>query len=373
MSRSTASSRPTSGKASPADVINDPGSTGEDPSRVVGTGPFVFKEWITNDHATATANADYWAGKPHLDEIIYKVVPDSTAGVQQLRTGEIDWFSGVPGTSVQEVEDAGLKTTIADTLSFTYYGYNMDPEHTTIFQEPAVRQALFYALDREAMIDAIQEGYGTVAIGTMPVLSWAYNPAGIEKPYEYDADLARKLLDDAGWVEGSDGVREKDGQRLAFTMYADSGNPTSEAYLTAMQEFWAQIGVEMTPQLEPFSSLVERIAVNFDFDAFLIGLSSGASPDQSSVFGCDAYGEGFNVMRYCDEEVDALLAEALAEPDQPKRVDLYTDYQNLLLEDLPAGILNFPQSIDAYNPKIHNLYPSSINATFNAETWWIEE
>lgn len=357
----------------PADVVSDPGATGEDPARVVGTGPFVFKEWVTNDRVTASANADYWAGAPYLDEFIFKIVPDSTAAVQQLRTGEIDWFSGVPGTAVEELEGAGIEVTVTETLGFVFYGYNLDEQHTTLFQEPVVRQALLYALDRQALVDAIQEGFGTVAIGTMPLLSWAYNPDGIENPYPYDPDLAGEMLDEAGWIEGSDGVREKDGERLAFTMHADSGNPLAAAYLTAFQEFWAQIGAEMTPQLEPFPALVERITGTYDFDTFLIGFGWGASPDQSAMFACDSYGAGFNVMRYCNEEVDALLSAALAEPDRAERIELYTEYQNLLLEDLPAAILNFPQSIDGYSPRVHNLYPNSNNARFNAETWWVEE
>ncbi|HEX5164077.1 MAG TPA: ABC transporter substrate-binding protein, partial [Thermomicrobiales bacterium] len=356
----------------PADVINDPGSTGDDATRVVGTGPFVFKEWVPNDHAAATANAEYWGGAPHLAEYIYKIVPDSTAAIQQLKTGEIDWFSEVPGPSVQELEDADIDVAVSETLGFSFYGYNLDPEHTTLFQEPEVRQALFYALDREAMIDAIEEGYGTVAIGTMPTLSWAFDPDAIENQYAYDPDKARELLDAAGWIEGSDGVREKDGQRLSFSMYADSGSPLSDAYLTSMQEFWAQVGAEMTPQLEPFPSLVERISVTYDFDMFLIGFSWGPSPDQSAMFDCDSYGAGFNVMRYCNEQVDELLEEALAEPDMAKRTELYSDYQNLLLEDLPAAILSFPQAIDGYSPRVHNLYPNAINARFNAETWWVE-
>jgi len=357
----------------PADVINDPGSTGEDATRVVGTGPFVFEEWVTNDHATATANESYWAGAPHLDEYIYKVVPDSTAAIQQLRTGEIDWFADVPGSAVAELEGADVDVTVSETTAFMFYGYNLDEARTPLFQEPAVRQALLYALDREAMVDALLEGYGAVAVGTMPILSWAYNPDEIENPYPYDPDLAQKMLDESGWVTGLDGVREKDGERLAFTMHVDSSNPEQVAYVTAIQEFWAEIGVEMTPEPEPFPALVERISVTFDYDTVLIGLGWGASADQAAMFACDSYGAGFNVMRYCNEEVDALLAEALAEPDQTTRIEMYTEYQNLLLADLPAAILAFPQAIDGHSPRVHNLYPNAINARFNAETWWVEE
>ncbi|MDQ3525902.1 MAG: ABC transporter substrate-binding protein, partial [Chloroflexota bacterium] len=94
-------------------------------------------------------------------------------------------------------------------------------------------------------------GYGEVAVGSMPVLSWAYNPQGIEEPYDYDPELAMQLLEDAGWVAGADGIREKDGQRMSFSMNTNAGNQVREAYLVAFQEYWRQIGVEMTPNIVP--------------------------------------------------------------------------------------------------------------------------
>ncbi len=339
----------------------------------VGTGPFVFEEWITNDHASATANAEYWGGAPHLDEFIYKVVPDATAGVQQLRTGEIDWFSGIPGASVQDLEGADVETVVTETLSFTFYGYNMDPEKTPLFQEPAVRQALFYALDREAMIDAISEGYGTVAIGTMPILSWAYNPDGIEEPYAYDPDRARELLDEAGWVEGSDGIREKDGERLAFTMHADAGSPNGFRLRGGDAGVLGRDRRRDDAALEPFPSLVERISVSFDFETFLIGFSWGVAPDQSAMFACGSYEAGLTSCATATKRSIRCLTDALSEPDQATRIEMYTEYQNLLLEDLPAPILSFPQAIDGYSTRVHNLFPNSINARFNAETWWVED
>jgi peptide/nickel transport system substrate-binding protein len=156
-------------------------------------------------------------------------------------------------------------------------------------------------------------------------------------------------------------------------MYADSGSATAPAYLTAMQEFWREIGVEMTPALEPFPALVERISVTYDFEMFLIGFSWSVAPDQSSMFACDSYGAGFNVVRYCNEEVDAILEEALVEPDQQTRIDLYTEFQNMVLEDLPVAIFSFPQQIDGYSNRVHNLFANSVNSRFNAETWWVED
>lgn len=355
-----------------ADVAADPGSTGQDAARVVGTGPFMFEEWILEDHASAVKYEDYWDGAPYLDRFVYKVVPDQTAGVQQLLTGEIDFMEGVPESSIAELDGTDVGVFDVPTLSFTFYGTNMDPTKTTLFQEANVRKALLYALDRPAMIESIRFGYGEVAVGTMPVLSWAYNPSGIEETFEYDPDMAAQLLDEAGWVAGGDGVREKDGQRLAFGMYTNAGNVIREAYLTAIQEFWAQIGVEMTPQLEPFPALVERITETFDFEVVLIGFNWSATPDQSAMWACDSYGAGFNFVMYCNEEVDAVMEAALSELDQATRIEMYTEMQNLVLADLPMAVLDFPQQITGLSNRVHNLFPSAVNARFNSQTWWID-
>ena len=361
----------------PAAVAADPGSTGQDASRVVGTGPFKFVEWMIEDHATLERAEGYWGSHDaYLDEYIYKVVPDQAAGVAQLQTGEIDFMEGIPESAITEF-DGNPDVTITDvpTLNFTFYGLQLNPEKSTLFQDVEVRQALLYALDREAMIESIRFGYGEVAVGTMPTLSWAYNPDGIEMKYPYDPEMAVSLLEEAGWTDtNGDGTVDKDGEELAFTMYTNAGNQVREAYLTALQEFWAQIGVAMTPQLEPFPALVERITDTFEFDAVLIGFSWSVPPDQTTMFGCDGRdGAGFNFSYYCNEDVDALLKEALTQTDQATRAELYTEFQNIIAEEQPMTILDFPVSIVGVNNRVHNLFPSSVNARFNMQDWWVEE
>lgn len=356
-----------------ANVKADGGATGQDATRVVGTGPFMFKEWISGDHATAVRYDDYWNGAAALDEYIYKVVPDQAAGAQQLKTGEIDFFQGLPPSSTNEFQGTDVDVVAADRLSFTFFGYNLDPARASVFQDVNVRQALIYALDREAMVDEIQYGFAQVAIGTMPPLSWAYNPDGIDLKYPYDVDKAKSLLDESGWVAGPDGVRAKDGKKLEFTMYTNAGNNVREQYLVAAQEYWNEIGVKMTPQLEPFPELVDRITETHDFDIFLIGFGWSATPDQSAMFSTDAYNGGFNFGKYSNLEVDKLLKAALSEPDQDKRIDLYTQMQNLVLADAPVAILDFPQMPTGVNQRLHNVFPSDINVYWSVNQWWVEQ
>jgi len=358
----------------PVAMHQDPGATGADPSRVVGTGPFTFEEWVSGEHLTLVPNEDYWRGAPALDAFIFKVLPDDAAAVNQLKTGEID-VSGLPPSAVGEF-DGSQDVAVIDypTLDFIFYGLNLDASKTTLFQDVEVRQALMYALDREAMLDSILFGYGEVAVGTIPTMSWAYNPDGIELKYPYDPEMAKQLLDDAGWVKGADGVREKDGQRLAFTMYTSAGNQVRESYLTVLQEYWAEIGVEMTPQFEPFPTLIERLTETFDFEAFLVGFTWGAAVDQSIMFTCDAAGgNGFNFTSYCNPEVDAILSEALSETDRDRRIELYTEFQNIVMEDLPETVMFFSRDIGGVRTRVHNLFPNGVNLLFNAHTWWVED
>jgi peptide/nickel transport system substrate-binding protein len=356
----------------PADMVNDPGTTGQDPSRIIGTGPFLFEEWITGTYRSCVRNDNYWQGAPYLDRYIISQVADQAAGVQQLITGEVDW-STVPEASVPELD--GTDVTVYDypTLTFTFYGTNMDPDVTPLFQEAEVRKALFYALNREELIQSIRFGFGEVAIGSIPVLSWAYNPQGIEHQYPYDPEMAVELLESAGWMPGADGVREKDGVRLSFEMNTNAGNQVREAYLVAFQEYWAQIGVEMQPNFIPFDVLVQQLTSTFDFEVFLVGFSWSATPDQSAVYGCDSYGSGFNAVRYCNPEVDALLEQARTTVDQDERVDILTEYQNVMLDDLPMPVIDFPQGIIGVNQRVHNLFPNAINIRFNSHLWWIED
>lgn len=359
----------------PAAMQQDPGATGQDPARVVGTGPFLFKEWVTGDRVTLVPNENYWNGAPVLDEYIFKILPDDAAAVNQLKTGEIDWAALTP-SSVGEF-DGNQDVSVVDfpTLSFSFYGLNLNADTTGLFQDVRVRQALFYALDREAMVESIYFGYAEVAVGTIPTMSWAYKPEAIDVTYPYDPAKAQQLLDEAGWIDtNGDGTRDKDGQELSFTMYGIAGNAVAEATLVAMQEYWNQIGVAMTPSPEPFPALVQRITETFDFEAFLVGFSWGAAVDQSTMFTCGAAGgNGFNITSYCNPEVDAILKEALSEPDQARRIELYTQFQNIVSEELPETVTFFTRGINGVSNRVHNLYPNTVNERFNAQYWWVEE
>jgi peptide/nickel transport system substrate-binding protein len=353
-------------------IKQHPFSTG-DAKASIGTGPFKFKEWVKDDHATFVKNANYFLGEPALDSYISKVVKDSTAVVASLKTGEGDW-GGVSSTFYEEMQKQQAVTVNKyDTYNFEFAAFQIDPAKTTLFQQKEVRQALTYALDRDAMAQAIYNGLATVAQGTEPTLSFAYAPDQMKTKYTYDPKKTAQLLDAAGWVAGSDGVRAKDGKKLQFTIWTNAGNKNREALITVMQQQWKAIGVDATPKTEDFASLVTRITETHDFEVAMLGFVWDVDPDQGTMWSTKSYEGGFNLGKYSNPQVDKLIESGLTELDTAKRKQIYIDMQNAVLDDAPSIILVFPQAVGVVNKRLHNCKPNAVNIRYNAHLWWVED
>ncbi len=336
------------------------------------TGPFKFKEWVKDDHITLVANPDYFRGKPKIDEYVFKVVKDANVVAAQLKTGEADFGQFEPPLLSELQKQANLKIFAYPTFVFTFYSYQLDPARTTLFQDVRVRQALLYALDRQAMVDSIMSGQAVVANTTEPVLSWAYKP-DVNQKYTYDAQKAEQLLDEAGWKKGADGVREKDGQKLKFTCYTNAGNKVRENYLTVMQEQWRKIGVDMTPKTEELGVMLDRILKTHDFECFLVGFPWGVDPNQKAMWHTDSYNGGQNMNKYSNKELDKILDDALNTTDVTKRKEMYFQMQEILMRDVPSVILDFPKTLAAVNKRVVNLEPKAVGMRNNAETWAVTD
>ena len=340
------------GDVAHADWAADGGSNGTDPSRVVGTGPFTFQEWQQGTSATFAKNADYWDDVPNIDTYVFRLYPDSTSAVEAVLAGEIDSFENPDAADIESIEAGGVTVQVYDTYSFGFYGYNMDPEKTPLFQQAEVRKALFYALDRQSIVDNISLGYATVANGTQPTLSVAYAPDEIETVYDFDPDMANQLLDSAGWTLGDDNVRvNADGVRLSFAVMYSAGSTASDQQVAYMQDAWAQVGAEMKPNAVDFSTvLIPTIEGTYDYDIALLGFSWDYSGDQSAMFKTSSYGpSGFNFMRYSNPEYDAKAVAANVEQDDDARRQLLVDASNIANNDLPVGIISFRKDRFAIN------------------------
>lgn len=356
---------------------SDGGSNGSDPSRVVGTGPFKFQE--TNEGegtSTFVKNPDYYDDIPVIDTFIFSTLGDEVAAVEALRAGEIDFYENVPPTDVASLQapDQGTDVKLYDTYSFSWYGYQLDPAKTTLFQDVETRRALLYALDRQSMVDNIMLGFAEVAQGTQPILSPAYDPESITTKYNFDVAKAQELLATAGWADSDgDGILERDGQPFSFQIMYASGSPTSDQIVAFVQDSWKAIGVDAQPNPVDFNTvLVPALTENFEFQLVFLGFNWDPTGDQSAMFSTDAYGAGFNAMKYSNPTVDEMWAAAGKELDAEKRKQLLIDATNAVNEDLPMACLWFRKDRTGYQTRVHNYEPNGNGLLWSLPWVWVE-
>ncbi len=320
----------------------------------VTNGAFKFNSWEKGQQVKLDRNDNYWAGAPYLDQWIYKVLPDSVAVTNQLKTGEIDigpvdpsQFDALKTTSTVVMAEFPVPT-------FTFYAYQLDPSKPAgpLFQDKAVRQALLFALDRQSIVTAVFFGHGKVANSVEPPTSWAYK----DKPqvlYSFDKGKAESLLDSAGWTKGSDGIRAKNGMKLKFTMITNAGNKQRESMLQVMQQSWHDIGVEATPSLIQFPQLVSQIVNIRTFDMFLVGFNWGADPDESPLYtSANAIAGGFNGADFKNAQVDSILNDALSTLDRNKRKQLYGQFQDIMSDQVPSPVILFNTGIYGVSTRV---------------------
>ncbi len=346
----------------------------------VGTGPFMFREWVKDDHVAVVKNPDYFLHEPNAGFWYYKVVENQTVQFAQLQTGEID-YAGVTAALWEEAnKQENLVCKAYPTYGFNFYVYQLDPEKTPLFLDVRTRQALLYGLDREAIVESIAQGLGEVAHSVIPSLSWAHNPDN-EPKYDYNPEKAMELLDEAGWRdEDGDGTREahgvegvEDGTPLSFEIHTNAGNVEREQLIVTMQQYWNEIGVGAETAFIEWNALLAELTETYEYDMIMVGFAWGsADPDQKTMWHTDSYGAGFNMNKYSNPELDEIIDAGLQELDKEKRTQLSWDMQAILAEEVPAPILYYRNATVCWNERLHEYDPNANNTTWNTHEWWVE-
>ncbi|CAA9550744.1 MAG: ABC transporter, substrate-binding protein (cluster 5, nickel/peptides/opines) [uncultured Thermomicrobiales bacterium] len=319
----------------------------------VGTGPFRFKEWVEADHVTIERNPDYnWGssvfghqGPAYFDEIIYKVIPDAAVRTGTLLSGETQYIDELDPLQSEDVSgDEALEIIRQGQPGSGWVLLVNQARPERPVADVKVRQALEYAIDKEAFNEAVFAGSNEPASSPLMKVTFGYDPA-TESVYTYDKAKAESLLEEAGWVLNGD-IREKDGQRLEL-YFPIIDRPRDNAMATAIQGSFREIGIDLT--VEP----MERGAYtqtwkeenNYDFSFMWF---SYADPDVlRTIFYSKNIG-AFNRAQYNVPEVDTMLEEAAASSDPEVRMDLYSQIQMKVLQD--AVVIPLADSI-TYNAK----------------------
>ncbi len=300
----------------------------------VATGPMMVTEWIAQDSVTMKKFEDYnWAspifnldGAAYLDEFVYKVVPEEGTRAAVLETGEVDMIDTLPNKDFQRFTDNSDLTVLKEDTPGVPVIYMLNTEKAPL-DDISVRQALIHALDRQEIVDIIDYGIPKVAYGPIASGTFGYN-AEIEGLYPYDQDKAKALLEEAGWVEGSDGVREKDGKKLELELLTITSNARHEY----IQATLADVGVKVNIQTGT-DAWWQESGIRGDHHMLSESISGSDPYVLKWHFHSENIGTGFSRTRYRDARLDELLDNGNTETDPAVRREIYGEVQQIIMEN----------------------------------------
>ncbi len=323
------------------------GTSDQQAKHPIGTGPFKFGSYTEDQEVVLTAFDKYFEGRSGINRLTVKIIPDNSTRESELRKGSVDLainadFDPVTVEGLQRAE--GIKVEIVDGTNITHLGVNLqDP----ILRDQRVRQALAYAIDREAIIRDVLRGQARIAHSILPASQWAYEP-GVTN-YQYDPESAKKLLDAAGRTG-------QGGQRRVKLSLKTSSLSIARKIGEAMQEQLRRVGVEI--ELQSF----DRQKLNQDmtegnFQLYLNILVGGNQSTEIFKFVYSAHSippNGQNRSRYNNPQVDKLLDEArLASKD--RRQEIFSQVQKVLSTELPQIYLWYPATIVIHRGRVSNV------------------
>lgn len=310
------------------------GSTKDGVNGYIGTGPYVLTDFVTDEYAVFERNENYWGEKPTIQKITVKVIPDNQTRIMALENGEIDLIFGknmLDADAISQYVDSDKFTVgLSDPTSTRHIVLNTTHD---ILGDKAVRQALQHATNRQAISEGIFYGLEPAA-DTLYSTTVPYCDVGLE-PYAYDMDEAARLLDEAGWTMGSDGIRAKDGQKLALDLLYNSDSVTEKTISEYLQSEYLKLGISLNIHGEEEQSYRDNMkAGNFDM-VFNICWGTPYDPQSSlAAMRAPVYGDYAAQLGLDDKaEIDEAITEILITTDEDRRQELYTYVLTHLHED----------------------------------------
>lgn len=335
-------------------------------SAPVGSGPFKFVSWQRGAQVRMEANPDFYLGRPKLNEIIFKIMPDENTEVTQLQTHEVDMV--VHGTGSKWPQYRNIPGTVAiapPIYTYDHIDFNL---RRPLFQDLRVRRALAYALDRKGIVEKIAHGLGTLSdTDESPELGQAYEPNTMH--YPYDPAKAKELLDAAGWHTGTDGIRVKDGQRLSFTYGTQTESTNGREIQAYVQRLWHDVGADAVVKNAPtalfFDNTSTGILQGGHYDVASFAWSGAADPDDSAIYSADNMPpHGQNTLFWANKKATAAMNDALATVDVARRKTDYSIVQKELAADVPTIVLYFRKEPIVYNSDLKGFTPSPVISPF---------
>ncbi len=339
--------------------------------RPIGTGPYKFKQWIAGQKIVLEANADFFEGRPNIDQFVYRIIPDSTTMFQELLSGGVDMMGLTPLQYLRKSETRRIKENYNKLRypanAFTYMGYNLT---NPLFQKVTVRQALSYAINRQNIIDGLLLGLGKPCTGPFSYVSWAYNPNA--KSYDYNPGLAARMLAEEGWKDvNGDGFLEKNGRPFRFTILTNQGNTERIRSAEIIQQNLKAVGIDVNIRVMEWQAFLEQIDKR-SFEAMILGWSLGRDPDIYDIWHSSKTRKGeYNFIGYKNAEVDRLLVEGRRSFDIEKRKKIYYRIHAILAEEQPYSFLYVPDALPIVHKRFKGIEVAPLGIMYNFIDWYV--
>jgi len=338
----------------------------------MGNGPYKLKEWKTGEKIVLDSNRHYFEGRPYIDGVIYRIIPDLATMFLELKAGNIDYMGLTPLQYLRQTDTPRFENNYQKykylAFAYTYLGYNL---LNLKFQDKRVRHAISYAIDKEEIIEGVLLGLGDIATGPYKPGTWQHNPD--VKRYPYDPEKAKNLLKEAGWVDSDgDGKLEKDGKVFEFTVITNQGNNQRAKTAEIIQRRLAEIGITMKIRVLEWATFINEYIDKKKFEATILGWSLGQDPDLFDLWHSSKTSfKELNFISYKNEEVDRLIMEGRHTFDLEKRKQAYFRIQEILAEDQPYTFLYVPYSLPVIHKRFRGIEPAPAGISYNFTKWYV--
>lgn len=344
----------------------------------IGSGPYVFRDSEVdsngNIHAIElTANDEYFEGEPYISKMTFRFYPDDATLLEAYGRKEVQAIHSIHPGQIESVMER--KSTALHSIDMPrIFGVFFNTTKSKALAYDEVRQALAFATDRQAIVDTVLKGKGEVAAGGMLPFMEGY-ASHLEYP-ALDLERANKILDDAGWERGDDGIRAKDSETpLAFEIVIPAW-PELAATAELLRTQWEAVGARVTVSEQNPADLQKNVIRPRNYDALLYGQAAMLQSDPYSFWHSSQREDpGLNLAMFNSEDADRVLEELRETSDEAKRIDLYRQFQEILSEESPAVFLYSPDYLFVTSDRIKGIDVSRIDAPSgrfsNANKWYI--
>jgi peptide/nickel transport system substrate-binding protein len=337
----------------------------------VGTGPFKIGKYLSGQQVELVANSEYFEGAPHLDSIKYKILPDANTHIAQALSNELTIFTLDDKAALKRMEQSqNLSIHPQDVTRYFWIALNQE---NPLFTDVKVRQAFLHAIDRQAIIDTVLQGYAKIADAAITPNMETYYTADVAR-YDYNPAKAKELLASLGWIDSNgDGILDKDGKKFSFEFdIAIQGELEPVAQM--VQQYLKEIGLDVKLNVLEWNAMIQKNVIKRDYDMMLNWWRYASDPDVLPQYHSTTAGKGYNIPGYKDAKLDELLEAGQKTSDPEERQKIYYKVQQHMAETLPYLYLWYPQEIQVRNQKLQGVPDMAFGDTLHyVHEWWLEQ